>query len=176
MPGHWERARGGYAWQDGRWEHRGGSWHWIDGHWTGGGAATVVRNGYDNNRARVRDHRDGDNHGGAHDHGGDGRLDSHTRNPDGSGVDVVVGGGHVNVQVIGPHVAPPPRRAESHGRPKRGFVWINGNYEWRGNAYVWVDGHWERAKANQVWIDGRWEQQGNVYVWSPGHWGSPGSR
>ncbi len=169
--GRWERERSGYAWQDGRWEQRNGSWHWIDGQWIVGGSATVHGGGHHDHgdRGRVRDHRgDGGYQGGA-------PLGSTATNPDGSGVGVVVGGGQVNVNVHGPSQAPPPMRVESPGASRRGFVWVNGYYEWRGNAYTWIPGHWEREKANQVWFDGRWEQQGTVYVWFPGEWRVRGS-
>jgi hypothetical protein len=173
-PGHWERERSGYAWQDGRWEQRNGSWHWIEGQWVVGGTATVTGGG-DYDRDRVRDHR-GDNGyppGGGYQGGGgyDNRtVGSTATNPDGSGVGVVVGNGQVTVAVHGPTQAPPPMRVESPGASRRGFAWINGYYEWRGDEYVWVPGHWERERTGQVWFDGRWDLEGNVYVWHPGEW------
>lgn len=174
VSGHWERARAGYVWQDGRWEHRGGSWHWIDGQWIVSSEVVITN---DAPRDRVRDHRDPvpppePPRERVRDHrDGNPPMTASSNNPDGSGVNVVVGGGHVAVQVAGPRQPPPPQRMESPGT-RRGFVWVSGHYEWRNNAYAWIDGHWARARAKQVWIDGRWELQGDVYVWTAGHWGT----
>lgn len=167
VSGHWERERSGYGWQDGRWERRDGSWHWVDGQWIVHGSGTVVSN--DPGRPQVVDHRGG---GGPH-HGGGG-VTGHSQNPDGSGVGVAVGGGHVQVNVHGPTSAPPPIRVENPGAARGGYLWVRGHYEWRTNQYEWIPGHWERQKAGYQWFDGRWELQGNVYVWFPGEWRAAG--
>ncbi len=173
MPGHWERERSGYQWSDGRWERRDNSWHWVEGTWVVHGSGTVGGGGYD--RPQVQDHRTGGGH--VHQppppHGGGGPVTGHAQNPDGSGVGVVVGGGHVSVNVHGPRNAPPPIRVENPGNAARGYIWIRGHYEWRNNNYEWIPGHWEREKAGQVWYDGTWVLQGGVYVWQPGYWGAP---
>jgi hypothetical protein len=173
MPGHWERERSGYQWSDGRWERRNNSWHWVEGTWVVHGSGTVSGGGYDNGRDRVQDHRTPPPHGG-HGHGG-GPVTGHAQNPDGSGVGVVVGGGHVQVNTHGPRQAPPPIRVENPGPARGGYMWIRGHYEWRTNNYEWIPGHWEREKAGQVWYDGEWQLQGGVYVWQPGRWGAAGA-
>ncbi len=159
VPGHWERARAGYHWNDGRWERRDGSWHWVAGTW-------VVHSSGGGDRPQVVDHR---GHGGGH-HPTPPPVVGHAGNPDGSGVTVVSGGGHVSVNVHGPTQAPPPARVENPGPARGGYIWVRGHYEWRNGAYEWIPGHWERTKASMVWVDGRWELQGNVYVWIPGEW------
>ncbi len=164
MPGHWERERSGHQWNDGRWERRDGSWHWVDGTWIVHGSATVVT--HDPGRPQVIDHR-GDGGGG---HPQPPPVTGHAQNPDGSGVAVVVGGGHVQVNVHGPTAAPPPIRVENPGGARGGYVWVRGNYEWRANQYEWIPGHWEREKTGHQWFDGRWELQGGVYVWFGGEW------
>src|SRR3982750_4603714 len=68
-----------------------------------------------------------------------------------------------------PVQAPPPPVVERFG-PRRGWVWITGNYEWRGGRYMWVGGHWERERAGFRWEAGRWDWQANHYVWIPGSW------
>lgn len=165
VPGHWERERAGYGWQDGRWERRDGSWHWVEGQWIVAGSATV-----DTGRPQVVDHRNPPPPPPGH-------VGAHSQNPDGSGVGVVVGNGQVVVNVHGPTQPPPPIRVESPGAARRGFIWVNGHYEWRNaqEGYIWVPGHWERQKANMVWFDGRWELQGNVYVWIEGGWRAQGA-
>ena len=53
-------------------------------------------------------------------------------------------------------VAPPPAVAETVPAPRRGQVWIPGNYDYRGNQYVWVQGHWVRERAGYDWQESRW--------------------
>lgn len=62
--------------------------------------------------------------------------------------------------------APPPPRHEAIPRPRRGQVWEEGHWEWRGNRHQWVRGHWVKARAGYQyrqphWVerDGRWEMQ-----------------
>src|SRR6266496_1744226 len=58
-----------------------------------------------------------------------------------------------------PTQAPPAPVVERVG-PRRGSVWIGGNYEWRGDRYVWVGGHWEPERGGFRWQAGRWDWQG----------------
>ena len=64
----------------------------------------------------------------------------------------------------------PPAPVVERFAPRRGFVWISGNYQWQGGRYVWTGGHWERERAGSRWQPGRWDWQGNRYVWFPGSW------
>ncbi len=68
-----------------------------------------------------------------------------------------------------PTFAPPANRVEKP-KPKPGFVWITGRYEWKQGRYVWISGHWERAKANQRWIPGHWVFKNGRYIWIEGRW------
>ena len=61
---------------------------------------------------------------------------------------------------------PPPERV----RPRRGWVWVEGGYEWRGRQYVRLPGHWERERPGRQWHSGRWEWRGDRYAWIPGTW------
>lgn len=60
--------------------------------------------------------------------------------------------------------APPPVRYEAVPRARRGQVWEEGHWEWRGNRHRWVKGHWVQARngyqyRQPQWMerDGRWE-------------------
>ena len=70
---------------------------------------------------------------------------------------------------MGPTVAPPPPRQE-RWRPRRGYVWVDGHWDWRGNRWTWVPGRYERERRGQVYRAPRWEQQGGVYVNVSGGW------
>lgn len=83
---------------------------------------------------------------------------------------VIVPSGHPGYQVTQTAYevipAPPPPRREAVPRARRGQVWEEGHWEWRGNRYQWVRGHWVQARAGHQyrqphWVerDGRWEFQ-----------------
>lgn len=71
----------------------------------------------------------------------------------------------------GPPPAPPIERVE----PRRGFVWIEGYYDWRDGRYVWTPGHFERARQGRRWHGGSWEWRGNHYGWTRGFWADAGA-
>jgi len=71
-----------------------------------------------------------------------------------------------------PTEAPPAPRSE-RVRPRRGYVWIAGNYEWRNGAWTWIPGHWEREQRGRVWRQGRWSRAGDRYTWQAGSWREP---
>src|SRR5579862_1197613 len=64
---------------------------------------------------------------------------------------------------------PPPPPAERVER-RKGFVWVQGDYQLRGTAYFWQGGHLERERPEARWHPGRWEWQGNQYAWVLGQW------
>jgi WXXGXW repeat (2 copies) len=68
------------------------------------------------------------------------------------------------------NVAPPPLRAENPGRPRDGYTWASGHWEWSGQEYRWVPGSWivEHGKAH--WVADQWEQMGTQWRYLPGHW------
>jgi hypothetical protein len=43
-------------------------------------------------------------------------------------------------------VAPSPR-----------YIWIDGEWNWRGGRYVWTDGYWMMPRQGMVWIGGQLE-------------------
>jgi hypothetical protein len=71
--------------------------------------------------------------------------------------------------VYRPRYAPPALRVEVV-RPRHGYFWIGGRYDWRDNAYVWAPGYYQAVQPGQVWIPGRWELQADGYVWIDGYW------
>ncbi|MDB4963059.1 MAG: hypothetical protein JWP01_3058 [Myxococcales bacterium] len=177
--GRWERERAGYAWSEGRWERRGNSWHWIDGTWSASSSGSVD---VSNASGGVVVTDSGPRHDGGHQghqHGGFAGGSTAVDVSNASGGVVVTdsgprNGGGATVSVSGgmyPTVAPPPPRAEQV-QQRRGYVFVNGRWDWRNGNWAWVDGHWEREKANSVWLPGRWELQGNYYVWVEGRWGN----
>ena len=66
--------------------------------------------------------------------------------------------------------SPPPPPPVEHVRPRRGWVWVEGNYEMRDGRWMWVGGHWERERPGRRWHGGHWEWQGDRYVWVRGSW------
>ena len=64
---------------------------------------------------------------------------------------------------------PPPPPVE-HVEPRRGFVWVEGNYEWRDGRYAWSGGHWEPERPGRQWHGGHWDRRGERYVWVRGEW------
>jgi hypothetical protein len=76
-----------------------------------------------------------------------------------------------------PAQAPPAPVVETM-RPRSGFVWVAGHYDWRRNGYVWVPGYWLRERRGHHFHAGRWELRGDRYFWVEGEWlpdGGPGA-
>src|SRR5687768_6022050 len=67
-------------------------------------------------------------------------------------------------QVAGPTEPPPAARNETW-KPRRGQVWIAGQWEWRGNKWVWKAGRYERRQKGKRWADGRWDKDGSRWKW-----------
>jgi hypothetical protein len=53
--------------------------------------------------------------------------------------------------------------------PGPGYVWIGGDWVYRGGSYRWHEGRWARGRA-RTWSDGHWQQSGNGWRWNRGHW------
>src|SRR5262245_29660570 len=67
---------------------------------------------------------------------------------------------------------PPPLRRETVVvSPGPGYVWVNGNWIWRGNRYVREKGRWVRPPhARTAWVAPRYESHGNSYYYYNGYW------
>jgi hypothetical protein len=67
-------------------------------------------------------------------------------------------------------VAPPAPIQEVIPAPRRGFVWAQGHYDYRGNQYVWVRGHWMRERAGHEWREARWVERDGQWYREGGDW------
>lgn len=149
------QARRGYVWAPGYWDWNGRRHDWVAGHWE------AERNGLQFERAQwVRD-----NNGWRLDRGGwrPGQVRP-------AGYDYV-------------QVAPPQMRHERMPRPRQGYLWSPGHWEWRGQRHHWVEGVWiaERpgyAYSPATWIqrDGRWYMEQSRWTPRGGHDGRPDGR
>lgn len=80
---------------------------------------------------------------------------------------VVINAGAQPAYVVPP---PPPPRYERAPAARRGMVWSQGHWEWRGRRHVWVPGQWVRVRHGHHYVQPRWHQQRN------GHWTYAGGR
>ena len=67
--------------------------------------------------------------------------------------------------------APPPPPVETVViAPGPGYVWVGGDWEWRGR-WVWSGGHWFYPPyPGSVWIGASWSRGHHGWRHSPGHW------
>ena len=55
---------------------------------------------------------------------------------------------------------PQPVQYERGPAPHRGYVWVPGHREWRGNGHMWVNGHWIREHQGYAYQPNRWIERG----------------
>jgi hypothetical protein len=161
------RTKAGHLWVQGRWEWQHSRWVWKNGYWVRARANYGWEGGRWEKRGNqwhwvdgrwvpgggggvdVRDHRD------------------HRDNTVGT-LDTVV---TLDVNLEWPNMAPPEPQVEPNPAPKRGYVWVRGNWDWqRGNGWKWTAGHWERQKSRMTWTEGYWEVSGDHWIWVSGGW------
>lgn len=70
--------------------------------------------------------------------------------------------------------APPPPRYERVPPPRRGMVWSQGHWEWRGHHHVWVPGRWLPVRHGYHYRQPRWEQRGGQWHYAAGGWDRDG--
>ncbi len=70
--------------------------------------------------------------------------------------------------------APPPPRREAVPRPRRGQVWEEGHWDWRGNRHVWVAGHWVKARPGYVYRQPTWQEREGRWEMRRGGWDRDG--
>lgn len=70
--------------------------------------------------------------------------------------------------------APPPPRHEAVPRARRGQVWEEGHWEWRGNRYHWVRGHWVQARAGHQYRQPQWAERDGRWEFKRGGWDRDG--
>ena len=68
------------------------------------------------------------------------------------------------------NVAPPERRYEAVPAARRGYVWVPGYWNGRGNRHVWQKGHWERSRAGYAYIQPNWIVRDNRWQLERGGW------
>ena len=66
--------------------------------------------------------------------------------------------------------APPPARVEVIPAPRRGHVWVNGHWQWRGHRYFWVPGHWVVARPGYRYLSPGWVERGGRWQYNRGRW------
>ena len=54
--------------------------------------------------------------------------------------------------------------------PGGNYVWIDGDWYYRGGRYNWREGYWAQPRGSRVWISGSWEQRNNGWYWRRGRW------
>jgi hypothetical protein len=180
--GHWEKERGGKRWRKAKWESRDGVYVRVDGDWIDDGPPSAAPPPLREERIRKRrgfvfvrgswDWRNGDwqwtpGHWEKQRRGNRWR-EAKWENRNGSWFHVD-GGWEAAAEF--PTMAPPELQVENV-RPRRGFVYVRGNWQWDNGQYVWQAGHWERERRNQRWNDGRWEMRDGRYQWTAGGWGA----
>ena len=65
--------------------------------------------------------------------------------------------------------SPPPPRME-RVRPRDGFVWAPGYWEWRHNSYQWVTGSYVIERRGHRWVADQWKQDDGHWHFLRGHW------
>lgn len=71
---------------------------------------------------------------------------------------------------IAVRVAPPPMRMEARPAPRRGYEWVPGYWDWRGNRHVWVPGTWVKARAGYHYAQPQWVSHNGRWILVRGHW------
>ena len=72
--------------------------------------------------------------------------------------------------VIVVQTAPPPPRAERMPEARRGYVWVPGYWDWRGNRHVWVKGSWMRERRGYTYQQPKWEERDGHWQMQRGNW------
>ena len=74
--------------------------------------------------------------------------------------------------------APPPPRFEAVPADRRGYIWVPGYWNARGNRHAWQAGHWERSRAGYSYMQPNWVQRDNRWELNRGRWnrGNRGNR
>ena len=146
--------RSGYVWAPGYWNWEGNRHVWTAGRWE------QERQGYQYQRSEWQRHNDGWrlNRGGWQQVAAQGGYDN--RGYDHRGSDMI-------------RVAPPPPRYEREPRARRGYVWVPGYWNWRGNRHEWVRGSWMRERPGYVYAQPSWRQRDGQWYFDQGRWVEP---
>ncbi len=52
--------------------------------------------------------------------------------------------------------------------PGPGYVWVSGEWQWKGGQYHWKEGYWHAARPGRTWKSGYWEESPKGYKWHTG--------
>lgn len=74
-------------------------------------------------------------------------------------------------QEIYVRVAPPAPRVEHMPEARRGYNWVPGYWDWRGNRYQWVAGTWVRERPGYVYHSPQWRERNGRWYMERGRWG-----
>ncbi len=66
--------------------------------------------------------------------------------------------------------APPPLRVETIPDARRGYAWVPGYWNWRGERHVWVKGAWMRDRSGYRYDAPRWHEHDGRWVQERGRW------
>jgi hypothetical protein len=66
--------------------------------------------------------------------------------------------------------APPPPKEFQAPRPREGYVWAPGFWDWNGKSYHWVNGMWLVERRARHWVPDHWVQDDNRWHFVPGRW------
>lgn len=72
--------------------------------------------------------------------------------------------------VVTINVGPPPPRVEVVPAARRGYNWVPGYWDWRGNRHVWVRGNWVQARQGYYYNQPQWVSQNGRWVLQRGNW------
>lgn len=54
--------------------------------------------------------------------------------------------------------------------PAPGYVWIDGNWMWRGNQYVYKQGYWAAPRPGIRYSPGHWQRKRKGWIWKRGRY------
>jgi hypothetical protein len=67
-------------------------------------------------------------------------------------------------------IAPPSPRAEVVPQPRRGYVWVGGYWDWRGNKHHWVKGTWVKERRGYQYNQPAWAERDGRWQLDRGNW------
>jgi hypothetical protein len=136
------QPRRGYVWAPGYWNWDGQGHAWTAGRWE------TQRDGYQYRRAEWKQ----DN--------GAWRLDRGGWNASGARP----------VSYEYADIAPPRARFERTPRPRAGYIWTSGHWDWRGQRHQWVPGVWIAERPGYGYVSANWAQRDGRWYLEPGRW------
>ena len=63
-----------------------------------------------------------------------------------------------------------PQCSLTHSAPRRGYVWVPGYWNWRGQRHVWTKGTWMRARNGYVYRAPTWQERDGRWFQERGRW------